>query len=106
MSRAIRDGLVGLAISGLAALGGVATGLSSTWVTVITVAAAVLSIILIDVFLRRRTQREPDPASKMRVGIVNRRGGVADVRRPTFGADLDVGVDNAGELRMEDPRHE
>ncbi len=51
---------------------------------------------------RRSSPPLPPPPPSLRTGVKNRPTGKANLPRAKFGKDLDVGVDNEGELNAED----
>ncbi len=81
-------------------------------------AAIILLVTVASVIVgARRKHGIPPPASaagassavnarRERKGVVNKRGAVARLHRPTYGKDLDVGVENEGDLEQFDPKHE
>lgn len=67
--------------------------------------AAVLLVAIVLWARREQTSHAAPPPSPRRTGIVNKVGGTARVYRPTYGRDLDVHVENEGDIEEHDPRH-
>jgi hypothetical protein len=80
------------------ALIGIGVSVNSLLGTILIAAGIIVSVA--SPFIRPKPDPEPQgqPDKRKRVGYLGRKGSKGNLRGARFGKDLDVGIDNAGEV--------